>query len=122
MQLPFVAAQAAVQTRDLPIASSLVTFSQQLGGAIFLAIGETIFSSSLINNLQSLHLGLTPSQITGAGATGIRNLVGANTNALPMVLQMYSQSLQETFRLCIIMGGVSLLLASFVEWKNLRRI
>ena len=68
MQAPSLAAQAVLPKEDVSIGVSLIMFSQQLGGAIFIAVGQNVFASQLVSGLEGIP-GLWPDLVINIGAT-----------------------------------------------------
>lgn len=117
-QLPVIAVQAVSRQRDVPVATAVVMFFQQLGGALFIAIGQAVFQNRLIPQMQAIDPSLTPIQITMAGATGLKALV--SSDKLPLVLAAYANSLDGTFEVAIAMAGLATVMACFVEFKSVK--
>ena len=93
-------------------------FFQQLGGALFITVGQAVFQNKLIPKMQTINSSLSPIEITKAGATGLRNLV--SSDKLPLVLSAYAKSLNGTFQVAVAMAGMATVMACFVEWKNIK--
>ncbi|KAB8265360.1 hypothetical protein BDV32DRAFT_144650 [Aspergillus pseudonomiae] len=80
MQRASVAAQTEPERKDVPTGFALMMLSQSLGGAVFLAVAQTVFTNGLVSNLQ----GALPEYdskslahvVEGAGATTLRQVVG----------------------------------------------
>jgi len=117
IQLPIIAVQAVSRTRDVPIATALVMFFQQLGGALFIAIGQAVFQNRLIPAMQKLDPSLTGTDIVMAGATGLKALV---PDQLPAVLTAYAKALDGTFEVAIAMAGGAFIMACFIEFKSIK--
>jgi len=73
LQQPVMAVQTVLSIDDVPIASSLVIFMQTLGAAIFVTVGQTVFSNRLITNLETQfggsNPGFSPAALFRTGAT-----------------------------------------------------
>lgn len=104
--------------RDVPVATAVVMFFQQLGGALFVAIGQAVFQNHLILKLEMIEPSLTPIEILSAGATGLRSLV--TSEQLPAVLDAYAKSLDSTYQIAIAMAGMAFLMAWGVEFKSVK--
>jgi MFS family permease len=122
MQQPSVAAQTVLAKKDIPTGASLMMLSQSLGGAIFLSVGETVFTNSLITHLQQA----VPSQngsdfaqlVVNAGATNLRNII--DPKFLPLALKAYNAAITKTFTVGLCLCCISLLGAVAVEWKSVK--
>ena len=89
-----LAPQTVLSRADVPLGMALMFFMQQLGGAVFLSVGQTIFASQLVGNLAG-KAALDPNVIVNTGATALRNLVPASEYAT--VIEAYSYALTRTF-------------------------
>ena len=69
--------------------------SRFLGGAIFLAIGESIFVEQLVKDILSMAPGVDPSTIVAVGAQGVRKVV--SVLELPAVLVAYNSAVTTVF-------------------------
>ena len=114
-----VAAQAVLKLRDIPIGTAVVLFVQILGGALFVAVAQNLFTAHLIGGLIELGIpGLDPSTIIHAGATGLRNVV--DPIRLPEVLVVYNAAIVKTFQLGLILSCLSVFGAAGIEWKSMK--
>jgi hypothetical protein len=115
-----MAAQTVLPKIDVPTGVSLMFFSQQLGGAIFVSVGQNILSSRLISGLAKAKIpDFDPEIVVNAGATNIRNVV--RPEFLGAVLQAYNHALTTVYDVAV---GTSCLLivgAVFMEWKSIKK-
>ncbi|KAJ5903822.1 hypothetical protein N7504_006205 [Penicillium tannophilum] len=118
LQQANIAVQTCLAPVDVPVGASLLMFSQQLNGALFVSIAETLFSNFLKENLEKIP-GINAVEVIGAGATEIRNYVPASK--LSEVLSGYSDAITKTFILGIVMAAVSLFPALAMEWKSVKK-
>ncbi|KAE8326992.1 major facilitator superfamily domain-containing protein [Aspergillus sergii] len=122
MQRASVAAQTELERKDVPTGSALMMLSQSLGGAIFLAVAQTVFTNGLILNLQ----GAVPDYdgkslahvVEGAGATTLRQLVGVQD--LPAVLVAYNMAVRNTFILGLALSCTTIIGAIFAKWTSVK--
>ncbi|KAI0888031.1 MFS general substrate transporter [Annulohypoxylon maeteangense] len=105
----------------IPQATSSVNFFQSLGGALSIALSQTVFQNGFIANLSHLSPSLDPTLFTHSGAGQIRAVLSAigREEALDAVLEAYMAGLRRTF--CISAGAA---VAAFVaalglEWKKI---
>jgi len=52
MQQASLAAHAVLARKDAPTGVSLLMFMQQLGGALFVSIGQNVFTNELVDGLK----------------------------------------------------------------------
>src|SRR5271154_4548925 len=107
-----------MRLRDVPIATALVMFFQQLGGALFIAVGQSVFQNKLFTQIQAIDPSLTAEEMIMAGATGLKALIPKES--LPAVLEAYAASLDATFDISITMAGLAAVMACFVEFKSVK--
>src|SRR5947199_60294 len=72
-----LASQTVLPRSDVALGTAMMFFVQQLGGSIFLAVGQNIFSRDLIKKLSGI-TGLNSHTIVNTGATDLRRVVPAN--------------------------------------------
>jgi hypothetical protein len=95
IQMPTIAVMAVLPKADVSIGTAISTFSQFLGGAIFLAISQNIFVSRLVKEL-TIHVPeVDPHMIVRAGATAIRRVVA--DQSLEGVLEAYNTAITSVF-------------------------
>jgi hypothetical protein len=96
---------------------ALMFFMQGLGGAVFVSVGQTVFTQSLIKKL-SVFASISPEVIVHTGATEIRNIVPAQY--LPEVLTAYNGALSDTFKVSLACAIATLLAGFTMEWKSVK--
>ncbi|KAH8664115.1 putative MFS aflatoxin efflux pump [Xylariales sp. PMI_506] len=117
-QAPNLAAQTVLPTRDVPIGTSLMFFSQLLGGAIFISVGENVLNNQLIQRLSSLP-GFNPALIIDNGATTISDSV--SPEFLPTVLFDYNEALRKVFQIGLVLSCLTVLGSVSLEWKSVKK-
>jgi MFS family permease len=114
-----LAAQTVLPREDVPLGTAMMFFVQQLGGAIFLPVGQNLFSSSLVKSLAGI-AGLQPDIIINTGATDLRKVVPASE--LGSVLHAYSSACTRVFVLGAALSACMILGAAAVEWKSIKKV
>lgn len=117
MQQASLAVQAVLSRKDAPIGIALVMFCQQLGGAVFVSIGQSVFTNRLVEGLNNV-AGISPDVVVNTGATDIRHVV--NPSNLPGVLVAYNEALRKTFTVVLAMSCLSIIGALCIEWKSIK--
>jgi hypothetical protein len=118
MQQALVAVQTALPKKDVPIGTAIMMFSQTLGGALFISVGQNVFTNQLVKNLQAVVPGLDPSIVLAVGATEIKNQI--EEKFLSGVLFAYNKALTQTFYVSVATASMSIFGAIFVEWKSMK--
>jgi len=119
MQQSNLAIQVVLPMKDVSTGISLVMVTQMLGGAIGIAIGQTVLNNKLSSGLAGIAGLGNADAILNIGATQFRNVV--SSEYLPQVLKAYNAALIAVFyvgmgcSLAVIPGALGL------EWKNLKK-
>ena len=118
MQQASLAAQAVLARKDASTGISLIMFCQQLGGAVFVSIGQNVFSNELVKGLGTVS-GIQPGKVVATGATELRDVVGAVN--IKAVLGAYNGALVKVFQAATAMSCLSILGSAAMEWKNIKK-
>ena len=113
-----LAPQTVLPRADVPLGMALMFFMQQLGGSIFLSVGQNIFSGQLVRSLAGT-AGLDTEAIINTGATAIRSIVPPSD--LDTVIDAYSYALTRVFILTAALSACMILGALAVEWKSIKK-
>lgn len=74
-QVPMTAVQTVLSQDDIPIGSAAVFFFHNLGGAVFISVGQSVFQNGLVQYIQLHASDIQPRIILDAGATQIRTVL-----------------------------------------------
>lgn len=118
MQQPLIVVQTVLKPKDIAIGTAIIIFTQTLGGALAISIGQNVFNNQLIHNLQSSVPNLDPSIVLSTGATSLKNAI--DPQYLPGVLVAYNLSLTQTYYIPVAFMALSLIGAVFIEWKSVK--
>ncbi|KAK0827284.1 hypothetical protein LTR73_005520 [Friedmanniomyces endolithicus] len=119
MQQGNLAAQTVLARRDVPIGVSLMMFWQNLGGAIFVSVGQNVFESRLVSALVHLDIGgLSAAQIVNTGATELRSVVPAER--LGELLGIYNDAVRQVFVVGTILACLAAVGAVGLEWRSVK--
>lgn len=118
MQAGSLAVQTVLPMPDVPLGVALIFFSQQLGGAVFTTVGQTILSNLLTSRLSGI-AGVIPKQVVNDGATELVNIVPPED--IDRVIGVYDYTLTKIFLASMGLALVALLSAAGMEWKNIKK-
>ncbi|KAJ5326635.1 hypothetical protein MYU51_014499 [Penicillium brevicompactum] len=118
MQQPMIAVQVVLDMVDVPTGTAIIVFAQTLGGALFVSIGNNVFSNKLVENLAKYAPHLDPAVVIRAGATSLARVV--DKADLAGVRLAYSDAITQTFMVCAAVAAISVLGALVVEWKSVK--
>lgn len=117
-QAPNLAAQTVLAHRDVPVGTSLMFFSQLLGGAIFTSVGQNVLNSELIKRLSPLP-GFDPSLLQTTGATTL--IASLPPDLRGPVLYGYNESLRKVFQVGLIMATLVIFGSLGLEWRSVKK-
>ncbi|KAK0125642.1 hypothetical protein ONS96_009478 [Cadophora gregata f. sp. sojae] len=117
IQQAAMAAQACLAKQDVMIGVSLMLFMQGIGGSIFVSVGQTVFTQSLISKLSKV-ADVSSEVIVGTGATELRNIVPQQH--MRLVLVAYNAALADMFRVAVGCSAASIIGALMMEWKSVK--
>jgi MFS family permease len=118
MQAPNLAAQAVLPKEDVSTGISLIMFSQLLGGAIFVAVGQNVFASQLVSGLESIP-NLGPDLVINIGATDLTRAIAPQY--LAEVLSAYNYALTKTYDVSLAVSCLMIVGALGMEWKSIKK-
>lgn len=123
MQMPMIAVQNSIQPKFVPVAMAMLSFAQTFGGAVFLAIGETILSNQLRLNIPKYAPEVNPAVIIAAGGSGpaVRAAVSNDPAALAGTLLAYSKSVDAVFWFAAGASAVMFVTSWGMGWKDIRK-
>ncbi|KAJ6132014.1 hypothetical protein N7471_007229 [Penicillium samsonianum] len=123
LQIPMTAVQTALKPEDIPVGTAAITFFQTLGGAIFIAVGQSVFQNGLIAGIREYAPDVEPSAIINAGATDMRHvlLTLGQLDQLDNVVRAYMNGLRNTYRVSLALMLAAFVAACFVEWKSVKK-
>ena len=118
MQQALIAAQTVLHIDDVPIGTSIIMFSQTLGGALFISVGQNIFTNRLLSNLMSRVPNVDPGLVLKTGATSLAHTI--DPKYLSGVLFAYNKALTQTYYVSVAMACLSMIGALGMEWKSVK--
>ncbi|KAF2268872.1 MFS general substrate transporter [Lojkania enalia] len=116
-QAPNLAVQTVLPRADVPLGMALMFFMQQLGGSIFLAVSQNVFSSKLVSRLSGI-AGVDGKSIVNVGAKDLYKIVPQKS--ITVAINAYSYSLTRVFILSSALGACMILGPLVVEWKSIK--
>jgi hypothetical protein len=117
IQAPNIAAQTVLSLDDVATGTSLMLFSQLLGGAIFTSVGQSVFTNGLVNRLSGIP-GFQASTISGTGATGLSDSIPESLEE--EVLVGYIEALRGAFRVGLVLASLTIIGAIGMEWRSVK--
>jgi hypothetical protein len=114
--------QTVLPLADVPVATACVSFFQSLGGALFIAVAQSLFQHGLTDNIARGAPELDPQLFLRSGATQIRSILKElhAEDRLDVVLQGYVDGLTHTFWITTACAIAALFVCFGLEWKNIK--
>ncbi|KAI9734103.1 MAG: MFS sugar transporter [Claussenomyces sp. TS43310] len=119
MQQPLIAVQTVLDIKDIPTGTSLLMFLQTLGGALFVSVGQNIFTNKLVSNLAKNVPAIDPMIVVNTGATSIQH-TEALKQYLPAITLAYNDALTQAYLVSAAMAAISIIGSSVMEWKSVK--
>ncbi|KAM0252253.1 hypothetical protein ACHAP5_001239 [Fusarium lateritium] len=117
MQASGLAVQTTLPKQDVPIGVSITFFAQQLGGSIFVSVGQSVLNGRLMGRLSGIP-GLDPQTVVDTGATDMHKVV--SSDYMPRVTGAYNYAITRIFFVGLALALVQLLCALCVEWRSIK--
>ncbi|KAI0444741.1 putative MFS aflatoxin efflux pump [Xylaria telfairii] len=117
IQVPNIAAQTVLPPNDVATGVALMLFGLQLGGAIFISVGQSVFTNELASHLSTLP-GFDKSMIQNNGATVISSSIPVELRQ--RVLGAYNEALRGGFRVGLIIASLTIIGAVGMEWRSVK--
>ena len=117
-QMPLIGAQTCLAPSEVPIGTAIMVFAQSIGGALFVSVGQNIFTNKLIQNLGQVVPQLNSEVVLNTGATDISGIVPSQL--LPEVLIAYNGAITDALYTGVAMAVLSAFGAAFTEWRNMK--
>ncbi|CAI7625962.1 unnamed protein product [Penicillium pancosmium] len=126
LELPNIAVQTVLPEKDVSIGTCLVVFARSLGGAIFVSVGQNVFSNCIVSGILARVPELDPYIILQTGATELRHAVKQSSlgddKVLAVVLEIYNDAIVQAFVLALALACISIVSAIGVEWRTVKKL
>ncbi|KAL4778009.1 major facilitator superfamily domain-containing protein [Aspergillus varians] len=108
LQTAFAAPQCALPIEDIAIGTAIVMFAENLSAAVFVSVGQNVFTNQLKRNVQAYAPGVDAGRLIEGGAT-------------EAVLFAYNRALTQTFYVGVALSCIGVLGVVFMEWVNVKK-
>ncbi|PKX96433.1 putative MFS aflatoxin efflux pump [Aspergillus novofumigatus IBT 16806] len=115
-QQPNLAAQTVLPRKDVPVGIAVMFFSQLLGAAAFVPVGENVLANQLMMRLSGVP-GIDSDIVTSGGATSLLSLVPLDLRGT--VLTAYNEALRKVFQIGLIVACLAILGNASLEWVSI---
>jgi hypothetical protein len=118
MQQALICAQTVLPIQDVPVGSALMIFFQAMGGALFLSVGQNIFTNKLLKGVIATVPGIDPTIVIHSGATDLKKNIPPQFYAA--VQTAYNHALTQTWYVSVAMACVTVFGIVWIEWKSVK--
>lgn len=112
---PFIAAQSVLDAGDISVGMAFMTFSQDIGEAVFISVAQAVFLNRLTASLRETVPLLDPAAVVHLGATSLEGKLPSND--IPGVMLSYNSAVTSAFYLAVALAGLMVVAAILIK-KN----
>lgn len=122
-QLGVLVVQNVLPQEDVPVATACVQFFQSFGGAIFIAVAQTVFQNGLVAGVERDAPGLDPEIFINAGANQVREILRSmgQEQYTTAVLSAYLAGLRNTYYITVACASAAFFAALGLSWVSLKK-
>lgn len=123
-QIAVLVVQTVLTQEWVPVGTASVQFFQALGGAVSIAIAQTLFQNGLIDKIKADDIGIDPLVFINIGASEIKEVLTQmqRLDALDSVLEAYMKGLRNTYYLSTACTVCAFFAAASLEWKTVKKV
>ncbi|PNP42125.1 hypothetical protein TGAM01_v202469 [Trichoderma gamsii] len=122
-QTSVLVVQTVLPQEWVPVGTACVQFFQILGGAVFVAVAQTLFQNGLIDQLAKDNTGIDPQLFINSGASEIKSVLAGigRLDALETVLEAYNLGLRHTYYISVACAALAFVCSLFFEWRSVKK-
>lgn len=115
--------QNSVPHEWIPQATACVQFFQSMGGAIFIAVAQSVFQNGLTSGIERDAPGLPPQAFIHSGASEIPRVLAAMgaEDKLSAVLAAYLEGLRNSYFITVGCAAAAFVAACGLSWKKIQK-
>ena len=117
-QQSLIAAQTALPLEDVAVGTAIMMFVNALAAAIFVSVGQNVFTNELFRGLIGNTFGVDPQLVLTTGATELKSRVPVE--AYQMVLRAYNHAVTRTFFVAVALSCCALVGALSMQWLSVK--
>ncbi|KAI8674980.1 MFS domain-containing protein [Fusarium keratoplasticum] len=122
-QIGVLIVQTVLPQEWVPVGTACVQFFQAFGGALFIAVAQTVFQNGLIDTIKADNIGIDPTIFINSGASEIKEVLTKmhRLDAFDTVLEAYMKGLRDTFYISLACSACALIACLFFQWKSVKQ-
>lgn len=121
-QVPVLVVQTVLTQDWVPVGTACVQFFQAFGGAIFIAVAQTLFQNGMIDKIKADNIGIDGHIFINSGASEIKQVLEklGRSDALEAVLEAYMEGLRNTYYISVACAAGAFVCAACLQWKSVK--
>lgn len=121
-QVGVLVVQTVLTQEWVPVGTACVQFFQSLGGAIFIAVAQTLFQNGLVDKINEADIGIDPQIFIRSGASQIKEILEkmGRADAIDTVLEAYMAGLRNTFYISLACAACAFICCLCFQWKSVK--
>ncbi|KAI3542848.1 hypothetical protein CABS03_11235 [Colletotrichum abscissum] len=122
-QVGVLVVQTVLPQEWVPVGTAAVQFFQALGGALFIAVAQTVFQNGLIDTIKADNIGIDPTIFINSGASEVKDVLRrmGRLDAFDIILQAYMKGLRDTFYITLACAACAFICCLFFQWKSIKQ-
>ncbi|POR35183.1 Putative HC-toxin efflux carrier TOXA [Tolypocladium paradoxum] len=122
-QIGVLVVQTVLPQDMVPVGTACVQFFQALGGAVFVAVAQTLFQNGLIDSIERDNLGIDGHVFINSGASEIKHVLEQmhRLDAYDAVLKAYMLGLRYTYYISVACAACAFLMVLGLEWRSVKK-
>ncbi|KAF4463060.1 aflatoxin efflux pump AFLT [Fusarium albosuccineum] len=122
-QIGVLIVQTVLPQEWVPVGTASIQFFQALGGALAIAVAQTVFQNGLIDTIKADDIGIDPTIFINSGASEIKDVLRrmGRLDAFDTVLEAYMKGLRDTFYISLACAACAFISCLFFQWKSVKQ-
>ncbi|CAI0654594.1 unnamed protein product [Colletotrichum noveboracense] len=122
-QIGVLVVQTVLPLEEVPVATAVVQFFQSFGGAIMIAVAQSLFQTGLVNGVATRVPDIDPSIFINAGADQVRSILTqmGRQDAIDAVLESYMVGLRHTYYVTVACAAAAFVACLGLQWKSVKK-
>ncbi|KAK7747293.1 hypothetical protein SLS53_001546 [Cytospora paraplurivora] len=123
-QLGILVVQSVLPRGDIPVATACVQFFQSLGGAVFVAVAQTVFQNGLVEGVRRGVPRLDPAVLTDAGVSQSKEILrrlGLEAYTT-VVMEAYLTGLRRAYYITVACAAGAFCAAAGLSWVDIKKL
>ncbi|KAL0765368.1 hypothetical protein CaCOL14_012117 [Colletotrichum acutatum] len=122
-QIGVLIVQTVLPQEWVPVGTAAVQFFQALGGALFVAVAQTVLQNGLIDTINDDSIGIDPTIFINSGASEVKGVLRrmGRLDAFDTILKAYMKGLRDTFYITLACAACAFICCLFFQWKSVKQ-